>query len=993
MTTHRSGRRLTLPILLTIVALASALAPEAAVGATSTKQPPVYIVQLAEEPVVSYAGGRRGLPATRPAKGSKIDPNSPNVRAYVAFLDSRHAAVLKAAGVAVEMKFYDYRYSFDGFAAVLTPDQAARISRMSGVVAVTRDQLGQTLTDNTPSYLGLSGPSGLWGQAGGVGSAGENVIVGVVDTGIWPEHPSFSDQSDLADRPGSSGKRLRVYGPPPAGWHGTCQSGEAWSKDDCNSKLIGARYFLAGFGHFGIIAGDYKSARDHDGHGSHVASTAGGNAGVDPSIFGRDLGVATISGMAPRARIAMYKACWNDQGCASTDVVAAIDAAVADGVDVINYSIGFGASSSSLLFPDAAAFLEAADAGVFVAASAGNAGPETSTVESPSSAPWVTSVGASTHSREFQNTVTLGDGASFVGGSVTRGVGPARLVDGGGDCPDGLDPAAVTGAIVLCLRDSDFARVEHSAGVKAAGGVGMIIYDPPQFNVTPTDNHVLPTSHVSPDDGSAIALYIASAGASATATLTAGNAAPNPDAPDMAVFSARGPNLAAPDVIKPDVTAPGIQVLAGNSPTPFLGAPGQLFQAIQGTSMASPHVAGVAALLVQLHPDWTPAMIRSALMTTGHQDVAKEDGTTPADPFDFGAGHIQPLPAADPGLTYDADLVDYQRFLCGAGALSATGSICTAVGSADPSDLNLPSIGVAELAGGQTAARRVTNVGPAGTYTVSVEAPPGVDVVVSPPVLTLAAGESANYEVTFTTGSDAVFDEWVFGSLTWSDGDHSVRIPIAVKPVVLISPAEFSDSGASGTGEWEIIFGYSGPFETPVHGLVPAATETNTVVDDPANDIEIALVTGVGIEEHTISVSAGTRHLRIALFDEETDGNDDLDLYLYDPDGNLVALSGSATSAEQVDVRNPAAGDWKLIVHGWQTDGPDAQYTLFTWVLGDADAGNLTASAPTSAVAGETATVHIEWTGLAADTRYLGSVGYSDGLTEFGQTLVSITSP
>jgi hypothetical protein len=411
--------------------------------------------------------------------------------------------------------------------------------------------------------------------------------------------------------------------------------------------------------------------------------------------------------------------------------------------------------------------------------------------------------------------------------------------------------------------------------------------------------------------------------------------------------------------------------------------------------MSSPHVAGVAALLVQLHSDWTPAMIGSALMTTGHQDVDKEDGTTAADPFDLGAGHIQPLPAADPGLTYDAGLIDYQRFLCGAGAWSATDPTCIAVGSIDPSDLNLASIGIAELAGIQTVARRVTNVGPAGTYAVSVDAPPGIDVAVSPSVLTLAAGESANYEVTFTTEQgDAVFDEWAFGSLTWSDGaGHVVRSPIAVKPVVLISPAEFSGTGASGTGEWEIIFGYSGPFETPVHGLVPATTATNTVVDDPADDIEVALVTGIGIEEHTISVSAGTRHLRIALFDEETDGNDDLDLYLYDPDGNLVAESFTPTSAEQVDVSAPTVGDWKLIVHGWQTDGPDAQYTLFSWIVGDADAGNLTASAPALAVAGATATVHIEWTGLAADTRYLGSVGYSDGVTEFGQTLVSITSP
>jgi subtilisin family serine protease len=996
MTTDRSGLRLCrLPILLTVVLLASGLSSPTAEGAESKKQPPVYVVQLSENPVVAHAGGQAGLPATRPRRGEKIDPNSPNVRKYVAFLDSRHAAVLRAAGVAQDAKFYDYRYSFNGFAAVLTADQAARIARMPGVIAVTRDELRRPLTDNTPSFLGLSGPGGLWEQVGGVGSAGENVIIGVIDLGIWPEHPSFSDQADLADRPGDSGKQLRVYGPPPAGWHGTCQSGEKWSKDDCNNKLIGARYFLAGFGFFGIIKDDYKSPRDADGHGSHTASTAGGNAGVDPSIFGRDLGVGTISGMAPRARLAMYKACWNDEGCASSDLVSAIDAAVSDGVDVINYSLG--SDTPSLLFPDAVALLFAADAGVFVAAANGNAGPGPGTGGSPASAPWVTAVGASKHSRTFLGVVTLGNGATYTGASVTPGTGVLPLVDGAAAgselCLIGaLNPSAVAGKIVLCKRGTN-ARVEKSEAVAIAGGAGMILYNVDASDIL-TDNHFVPSVHLEADAGADVKTYIAAAGAAATARITAGTAFDEPFASDIAFFSARGPNGAAPDVIKPDVTAPGINVLAANTPTPLMGAPGQLFQSISGTSMSSPHVAGVAALLVQLHPDWTPAMIRSALMTTGHQDVDKDDGTTDADPFDMGGGHIRPLPAADPGLAYDAGLTDYLKFLCGTGALSATGPTCTAVGKIDPSNLNLPSIGIADLAGIQTVTRRVTNVGPAGTYTVEVEAPAGIDVVVAPPALTLGAGESATYEVTFTTTPAAVFDEWTFGSLTWSDGaGRAARSPIAIKPITLLFPAEFSGTGATGSGEWEITFGYSGSFLTAVHGLVPATTETNTVVDDPANDIEVALDTGIGIETHTISVSAGTRHLRVALFDEETDGNDDIDLYLYDPNGDLVAESTTPTSTESIDVSNPTAGDWKLVVHGWQTDGPDVVYTLFSWVLDDADAGNLTASAPGSAVIGATDTVHVSWSGLAANTRYLGSVSYNDGVFELGQTLVSITSP
>jgi hypothetical protein len=177
-----------------------------------------------------------------------------------------------------------------------------------------------------------------------------------------------------------------------------------------------------------------------------------------------------------------------------------------------------------------------------------------------------------------------------------------------------------------------------------------------------------------------------------------------------------------------------------------------------------------------------------------------------------------------------------------------------------------------------------------------------------------------------------------------------------------------------------------------VHGLVPATVTTDTVVDDPANDINVALDTGVGIDEHTISVAAGTRHLRASLFDENTDGEDDLDLYLFDPAGDLVAVSGTATSAEQVDVADPANGDWTLIVHGWQTDGPDAEYDLFTWQVGDLDAGNLTVTAPTTATLGETATIELSWSGLTADTRYLGAVSYDDGSAEIGSTLVSIAA-
>lgn len=963
------------------------------------KQSGVYLVRLEADPVVAYEGGVRGLPATKPAAGKKINPNSANVRRYVDHLSGIHARVLQAAPGAT--KIADYYYSYSGFAALMTAAQAEALRAVDGVQAVVKDEVRQPTTDRTPEFLGLSDGGGLWDHLGGQSSAGENIIVGVIDTGIWPEHPSFSDQTDLKDRPGASGKRTRAYGPPPAHWNGTCQSGERWSQDDCNNKLIGARYFLAGHTHAGIVGEDYKSARDADGHGTHTASTAAGNANVSASILGADLG--EVSGIAPRARVAAYKACWIS-GCSTSDLVSAIDTAVADGVDVINYSIG--SSASTLIAEDDIAFLFAALNGVYVATSAGNAGPDASTVGSPASVPWLTSVGASTKDRTYANTVVLGNGATYTGASVTGGTAALPIVDAADVTPTSgndaegaelcfvgaLTPSEVAGKIVLCKRGIT-ARVEKSQAVAAAGGAGMVLYNASATEALVTDNHYVPTSHVSFDDGLAIKAYIDAAGAGAVATITPSEVT---DAPGsvMADFSSRGPTRAASDLIKPDVTAPGVNILAGNTPTAVLGAPGQLFQAISGTSMSSPHVAGLGALLRQAHPTWSPAAIKSALMTSGRQDVVKEDGTTPADPFDMGAGHVVPNSAVDPGLVYDAGLLEYFAFLCGATSAVHPDDCAFLEGagySFDASDLNLASIGIGELAGTQTVSRTVTNVGGAGTYNVSVDAPPGVSVEVSPETLTLGADASASYEVTFTTESDAAIGEWTFGSLTWSDGTHAVRSPIAITPTALSAPDEVMGTGTSGSLTYDVTFGYEGPFEVEPWGLVAATETPGTVVDDPANDINVALGTGVGITVHEVAVPEGTEYARFSLFDDYTDGNDDLDLYVFGPGPTypFVGGSGSASSAEEVSVEDPAAGTYLVVVHGWQTDGADANYTLFTWNVPAADGGNMTVvSSTATAVLGETATITVEWSGLESGTKYLGAVAYNGGSN--GQTLIRV---
>jgi subtilisin family serine protease len=949
---------------------------------------PSYIVQLAEEPVLTYTGGVSGIPATAPAKGKKIDPSSEAVKKYVDYLKTKHAEIAGKVGAS---KFYDYVYALNGFAAPLTTAQAAALRKLDGVFAVEKDRLSSIETDNTPAFLGLSAPGGLWSQnsKGGPAGAGENVIVGLLDTGIWPEHPSFSDQTDLAFRPGSAGKRTLAYSDPPSSWHGTCQAGEQWSQDFCGNKLIGARYFLSGFGHFGVIKSDYKSARDADGHGTHTSSTAAGNNKVKASILGADLG--TVSGMAPRARVAMYKVCWNGEsgGCANTDSVAAIDAAVADGVDVINFSIS--GTSTNYLDAVEVAFLRASRQGVFVAASAGNGGPGASTVAHIS--PWLTSVAASTQNRSFQGSVRLGNSAEYTGVTLTGGVGPAPLVDAAalGDqlCHVGALSSAA-GKIVLCRR-GDNARVEKSLAVKQAGGVGMVLYNVNDTQSLNTDNHYIPSVHINNTNGLAVKAYAATA--SPTATIKAGHAVPDPSAPNMADFSSRGPSLAGGgDIIKPDITAPGVNILAGNTPTAFLGAPGQLFQSISGTSMSSPHMAGLAALLIQKYPSWSPAAIKSAFMTTAYQAVQKEDDATPADPFDFGAGHVAPNPAASPGLVYDITYDQYRGFLRGQGLCTLCFGTTPATTVRAP-NLNLASFGVGKLAGTLTVTRTLTNVGPAATYNVSVNAPSGVAVDVSPASLTFAANESKPYTVTFTTQPGATFNQYTFGSLTWNGAGHSVRSPIAIRPVPLAAPSEITGTGVSGTNTFSVTYGYTGPFSTAPQGLQAAHTETRTLTDDPTNDFNTDDPAGnQGIQIHSFNIPANTPVARFQTF-QTVNPNDDLDMYVYRVGAGgsqtLVGASAGGTAAEVVTLNKPAAAEYRVYVHGWEVVS-GVSYTLYDWILSPAAAGNMTVTDPGDATTGASANVTVAWSGLTAGTKYFGRISYSNGTDEIGATLVRI---
>ena len=952
-----------LALLISVVPVAAQPAPAGkAAGAGNA-----YIVQMLEDPVVSYKGGIPGLKATKAKPGQKVDPLSADVVKYVSHLTAKHDAALN--GVGGGRKLYSYAYAFNGFAAELTEAQAAQLRSQAGVLAVTKNEVVEADTSSTPEFLGLKVAGGLWDQLGGEKSAGEDIIIGIVDSGIWPEHPSFSDRTGENGNATKEGKLEYRQIP---GWHGKCVPGEMFTAADCNQKLIGAQYFNAGWGGDAALKAalpwEYASARDVNGHGSHTASTAGGNAGVPAtgpaSVFG------SINGIAPRARIAAYKALWHqaDGGASgnTTDLVAAIDQAVADGVDVINYSIS--GSLTNFMDPVMISFLFAADAGVFVATSAGNSGPTTSTVAHPG--PWVTTVAAGTHNRDGVGSVTLGNGVTYTGASVATAVGPAPLVDAvnaglpGADpvdvelcTPGTLDPAVVSGKIVLCLRGV-IARVDKSLAVQEAGGIGMVMYNNPDSSIN-ADFHFVPTVHVNSAAGLAIKAYAAEA--NATATINQATIVYNAPAPFTASFSSRGPLRAGGgDLLKPDVIAPGQDILAAVAPP---GNSGRLFDLYSGTSMSSPHVAGLAALLKDLHPDWTPMMIKSALMTTGG-DILDGPNTHPLVIFRQGAGHVQPNSAADPGLVFNAGWNNWLAFLCGTGQYTADSC---ATNKIDPSDLNVASVAIGDLAGSQTVKRTVINVsGAEETYNVSVTGLSGINVVVSPSQFTIARGASQDIQITFTT-TTAALNAYVGGQITWTGNKgHTVRIPAVIRPVALAAPAQVS-------GSYSVTFGYNGPFTATPRGLIPAALTEGTVADDPTDST--CSLTSPNAQLINVTVPAGTTYARFSLFDANVNAGSDLDLCVFSG-STLVGSSGSGTSAEEVNLLNPAAGDYTVVVQGWGVVGT-TPFRLHSWVLGSTDAGNMTVTAPTTATLGQTGTVTLAFNGLTPGVKYLGSVAYS----------------
>jgi hypothetical protein len=981
-----------------------------------------YLVQLNSEPAATYQGGIDGLAATQPAAGETFKFGSAAVQAYINYLGKQQENVIALVGNAPVLT--TYKTVFNGFAARLTDAEVLTLKSSPYVVDVIEDTPRQYDTISTSAFLKLSAPGGLWSQmVGGNANKGEGMVVGIVDGGIWPENPAFADRVDANGVPTFDPSGTQVYGPPPATFQGGCQAGEGFNPAvHCNNKLIGAKFYDTSFKAFVASSPsnpvhwtEFASARDsaagptgHGGHGDHTASTAAGNSGATAIVAGIPMGQA--SGMAPRARVAAYKVCWtyvnaaatdgtgSQNSCFTADSVKAIDDAVNDGVNVINYSIS--GSQTSVNDPVEQAFYRASLAGVFVAASAGNSGPANQVAHI---SPWLTTVAASTHDRNLQADANLGNGGKYSGASLNTTPLPTTALIRAEDAgipgastnlnlcfsnPLELDPAKVAGKIVVCTRGSN-ARVDKSYAVQQAGGVGMIMADNGAGLVA--EAHSVPTIHVTQADGNLIKAYAQTAGA--TASIGAFYVGTKP-APIMAGFSSRGPNQGDANILKPDLTAPGVDVIA--SVTPDLTqaernavangtlVPPPAWASYQGTSMSSPHVAGLGLLLKQAHPTWSPAAIKSALMTTAYSTL--NDGLAGDQngllPWAQGAGHVDPNKATDPGLVYDAGKADYIKYQCKVNKPAVTpASDCNTYGTLDETyNLNLPSITVATT----TVTRRVTNVGASvATYNATASVP-GFTTVVTPSTLTLNPGETKSFTVKLT-GNGAAVNAWQFGALSWTDGSHVVRSPIQArigKPIT--APANLAFTTASGSKLITLKTGFTGRMGSAVGGLSPVTLGAPVTLAEGGKSsaqLKAACQAGVDLPDvkvYNVTVPANTVVFRAALRQADVSGaEDDNDMGILTPSG-AWGYSGNGGSDEAVQIASPAAGNYRVCVAAW--GGSSAMtHRLSTWVVKVGDTGGaFRALLPTSVYANSSATVGLSWSGLAAGGRYLGGVQFKD---------------
>ena len=947
----------------------------------------LYLVQLEDAAVPAYTGGVEGLRAVQ-AEGRSYDATAARERAYRGHLEAEQAdlerQIRDLTGRAPQIRFR-YTDAVNGIAVRLTSAEAQRVAGLAGVAAVQVDEERELQTDVGPEWIGA--PS-IWDGTAtpdGTGTEGQGVVVGVLDSGINPANPSFA-----ADVPAVEGHDAYVVENPREGYYGVCDEGSAVFIADwgCNDKLIGAWDFAPG---------DGTNPYDEDGHGTHTASTSAGNW-VEATTYSTEADPAerfeatrVIKGVAPRANVIAYDVCAG--GCPLTAIVAGIDQAIADEVDVINYSIGSAAASNPWTDADALGFLNARAAGIDVATSAGNAGPGAATVGSPADVPWITSVGATQHNRQWQASVediTADGGASHPDIDGLAFANPTDqaypLVDaadlGSPLCLAGeLAGEDLTGQIVVCQRGST-GRVEKGQVVAALGAEGMVLAnDEASGDSLNADPHALPAVHITYADGVELREWMAGVEGE-QASLSGGQEHIGDDVADIvAGFSSRGPNRAV-ELVSPSISAPGVDILAGNGTDNEVS-----WGFISGTSMASPHVAGSMALVSAANPDWTPAEVQSALMTTSFTDVTDTDGSD-ADWFDMGSGRADLTKAADAGLVLDETEADY---------LAADPTL-----GGDVKELNTASMASSQCLEECTWTRTVTGTSTgSGEWTATGAAvSDGISVTVEPATFSLAEGETQEITVTADVAG-APTDDYLFGTvvLTPAAGSDApeAHLPVAVLPSTGVIPTAIDIDTRRDAGSQE-----SDPIEAveitdldiEANGLVRADSEELAIPQDTTNTDPFD---GNGTEVVEVTVPEGATRF-VATLQNAT--APDFDLFVGTgevSDENVVCSSASGGSAESCDfpLDEADAGEWWVLVQNWEASSPSATDTvdLETAVVGG-DAGNLRAEGPATQPAGEPFTIRTFWDEprMRAGQTWYGSLSLSSapGGTDIGTIPVTV---
>ncbi|KAL8156342.1 subtilisin-like protease SBT3.9 isoform X2 [Apium graveolens] len=715
--------------------------------------------------------------------------------------DTHHdivSTILGSKEAAQESILYSYRHGFSGFAVVLTPSQAKQISGFPGVIRVIPNKILHLQTTRSWDFLHIK----------------PQIANGILSEGIWPESKSFVDDG-MAEVPSR--------------WRGICQEGEKFSHLNCNRKIIGARWYIKGyeaeFGKLNTSDGvEFLSPRDASGHGTHTSSTAAGAIVENASYMGLAEGFAR--GGAPSAWLAVYKVCWSTGGCSSADLLAAFDDAIFDGVDLLSVSIGSSPPLSSYVDDLlAVGSFHAVARGIPVICSSGNSGPYSQTVIN--TAPWMITVAATTIDRAFPTVITMGNNQTIVGQAIYTGeiddkfnpiVYGENISSKDADendartCLEGsLNETLVIGKVVLCFQSRSLRSATTVARtIHKLRGVGLIFAQFPAKDVVVSS--IIPCVQVDFELGTRLLAYMVTTRNPVVKLSKTKTVVGQQISPEVAFFSSRGPSSLSPTVLKPDIAAPGVNILASwsaASPTSSLRRSHnqdhqQDFRIESGTSMSCPHISGIVSLIKAIHPTWSPAAVRSALVTTastydeyGQIAVAEGAPHKQADPFDYGGGHVDANKAIDPGLIYDINIGDYLQFLCSMGYNNT--AISWMFSSAPPCrktknflvNFNLPSISIPELKKTITISRTVSNVGPIiSVYVARIEAPPGTNVRVEPSVLSFnASTKKIKFKVTICPLL-RVQGRYSFGYLFWEDGFHVVRVALVVRSVIQDSYAQ-----------------------------------------------------------------------------------------------------------------------------------------------------------------------------------------------------------